>query len=136
MTWKRRFGGSVLAFVGFILSPLSWWNDAFVNLPLALAFGWLIALFYKPAFEPAVVLGYWLTNIVGLILLQKGATQALAKGERRKYSKRDLVRDLAISLAYTALIIALFKLNVLQPLTNYLPGPLATELQVSIRSGF
>jgi hypothetical protein len=38
-----------------MLSPLSWWNDLFVNLPLALVFAWLVGLFYKPAFEIAWV---------------------------------------------------------------------------------
>jgi len=38
MSWKRKVQGGMLGFIGFMLSPLSWWNDAFVNLPLALAF--------------------------------------------------------------------------------------------------
>jgi len=32
--------------IGFMLSPLSWWNDAFVNIPLAIGFGWLEASFH------------------------------------------------------------------------------------------
>ena len=27
-----------------MLSPLSWWNDLFVNVPLALVFAWLVSL--------------------------------------------------------------------------------------------
>ncbi len=37
MPRKRKVAGGLLAVLGFILLPLSWWNEAFVNLPLALA---------------------------------------------------------------------------------------------------
>lgn len=105
-----------MAFIGFFLSPLSWWNDAFINIPLAVGFGWVVSLIYPRAFEGAVVIGYWLTNIVGLVLLPKGAKQALGSGDTRPYSRRELIKDLAISLLYTAVIIALVKLKILQPL--------------------
>src|SRR6266436_2419090 len=103
MAWKQKFSGGILAGIGFMLSPLSWWNDLVVNLPLALAFAWVASFFYKPAFEACVIFGYWLTNILGLVLMQKGAQKILSKQER-KYSRRDLFRDLAISLLYTGLI--------------------------------
>jgi len=109
-----------MGFIGFMLSPLSWWNDAFVNLPLAVGFGWLVALLYKPAFKPAVVFGYWLTNVLGFVLMHKGA-QKIALGDKAKpYSRRTLVRDLAISLVYTALIVVLLKMSLLQPFQDYL----------------
>jgi hypothetical protein len=120
MITKRTVGGSVVTFVGFMLSPLSWWNDLFVNLPLALAFAWVIALFYKPAFAPSVVLGYWLTNIAGFILMHKGA-QLCISAKSLAYTRRDLLRDLAISLLYTALIVALIQLGALKPIASYLP---------------
>ena len=123
MSWKRRAGGSALATLGFLLSPLSWWNDLFVNVPLALGFGWLVALFWRPAFEPAVVLGYWLTNVLGFILLHKGAQFAIASGIPKPYSRRALARDLAISLLYTGLLLLLVKLKVLQPVTDYFHPP-------------
>ena len=101
-----------------MLSPLSWWNDLVVNLPIALAFAWVASLFYKPAFEACVIVGYWLTNILGLVLMQKGAQKMLSK-ENRKYSRRDLMRDLGISLLYTVLILLLLKLGILKPIENY-----------------
>lgn len=115
---KRRVWGSVLGVVGFMLSPLSWWNDAFINLPLAIAFGWLISLIYKPLFEPSVVVGYWLTNIAGFVMMHKGGAKLVGTVDK-KYSKKDLLRDVGISLAYTALIVVLIKLKVLQPITDY-----------------
>lgn len=128
MAWKRRLTGGVLGVIGFVLSPLSWWNDAVVNLPLALVFAWCVGLVYRPAAQPnstafnaAVILGYWLTNLLGFILLHKGAQQALSK-EEKKYSRRELVKDLIVSIAYTALIVILIKLGVLKPIAGYFSG--------------
>lgn len=122
VTWKRRLGGGTLAFIGFLLSPLSWWNDAFINIPLAIGFGWLVALVHRPAFEVAVIAGYWLTNILGLVLLQIGARQTVTAGAARLYTRRELVKDLLISLLYTGGIVVLIKLKILQSLPEYLHG--------------
>ena len=118
MAWKRKVSGGVLGFIGFMLSPLSWWNDLFVNLPLALAFAWVVSFFYRPAFEVCVIVGYWLSNVLGFVLMHKGAQRMISK-EERKYSRRDLLRDIGTSLLYTALILGLLKLGVLKPLSNY-----------------
>ena len=101
-----------------MLSPLSWWNDLFVNVPLALAFAWVVSFFYKPAFEACAVLGYWLTNILGFVLMHTGARQVLSE-KPKKYTRRDLLRDLSISLAYTVLIVGLIKLGILKPVQSY-----------------
>ena len=107
-----------MAFVGYMLSPLSWWNDAFVNLPLAAAFAWVVSAFYPPAFGTAVVVGYWLTNVLGFVLMHKGAQQAFSD-KKPTYSWRELLKDVGVSLAYTALILILLKLGVLQPFQDY-----------------
>jgi hypothetical protein len=111
-----------MAVAGFMLSPLSWWNDLFVNVPLAVAFAWLVSLFYRPAFSTSLVVGYWLTNVLGFVLMHKGA-QKMVTDSNQKYSRRDLVRDLGVSLLYTALIVALIKFGVLKPIRNYFSEP-------------
>ena|SRR2546423_11404396 len=121
MSWKQRIHGGVLGFVGFMLSPLSWWNDAFVNLPLALVFAWVVSLIYRPAFGPAVIVGYWLTNVLGFVLIHKGAQKVFSKEDQKAYGRSDFFRDLFISLLYTALIVALLKLKILQPIMDYFP---------------
>ncbi|TAL04013.1 MAG: hypothetical protein EPO07_05470 [Verrucomicrobia bacterium] len=123
MALTRKITGGLLAVVGFMLSPLSWWNDAFVNLPLALAFAWLAssvcAKSWKEAvFDVAVVVGYWLTNVLGFILLHRGARQMLAKPDAPAL-KNPLKKDLLVSLGYTALIVVLIKLGVLKPIEGY-----------------
>jgi hypothetical protein len=125
MAWKRKITGSILGVIGFMLSPLSWWNDAVVNLPLALLFAWVVGLIYRPAAQPrspsfdaAVIVGYWLTNVLGFVLMHKGAQQVLSK-EEKKYSRRELFKDVIVSLLYTALIVVLLKLGILKPISAY-----------------
>ena len=121
MRLHRKWTGGLLTVVGYMLSPLSWWNDAFVNLPLALAFAWIVSLFYRPAFEICLVVGYWLTNVAGFVLMHKGA-QTMAANTPKMYSRHELLKDAGISLAYTLLILVLLKFEVLKPIRGYFPG--------------
>ncbi len=116
-TAKQKVRGSLLGLIGYILSPLSWWNDLFVNLPLAIAFAWTVSLLYPPAFATAVVVGYWLTNLAGLILLHKGARDLLVV-ESSTSLRKEIIQDLLISLLYTLVIVALVKWQIIQPLLN------------------
>ena len=78
----------------------------------------MVSWFYKPAFAPGVVLGYWLTNVLGFVLLHKGGARILSE-EDRAYSWQALARDVAVSLAYTLLIVALVRWGILQPMQDY-----------------
>lgn len=109
---KRRVKGGFFAVVGFVLSPLSWWNDVVVNLPLAYAFGVAVALVSREWFLPGVVAGYWLTNVVGFVLLHKGAIDVVA-GEPKPYTARSLAKDFVISVGYTVLVVGLVWFGVL-----------------------
>ena len=90
-------------------------------LPLAVAFAWLVSLVYKPAFVSAAVVGYWLTNVLGFVLMQKGGWKMISS-ETRPYSRREIFRDVLISLLYTLLIAALLKFKILQPIPDYFRG--------------
>ncbi len=125
MALKRKITGGVVALIGYLLSPLSWWNDMFVNIPLAVVFAWVVSSVYRPAFSAAVVVGYWLTNVLGFVLLHKGAQQMLSE-EERKYSRRALLKDVVISVLYTVLIVVLLKMGVLKPFEGYFKTTLTT----------
>jgi hypothetical protein len=112
---KRKGFGAAMAVVGFLLSPLSWWNDLLVNVPLALAFAWLVSWVHPDAFMGSFILGYWLTNVAGLVLMQRGA-ETVFGSEIKRYGPRQVARDMAIALLYTALIVLLVKSNLLGPL--------------------
>jgi hypothetical protein len=112
----RRISGGIWAVVGYLLSPLSWWNDAFVNLPLAYLFASIVSLISHRLFAPALVAGYWLTNIAGLLLMAKGTARVLEPDARRN-RKRELWLSLAAATGYTALVLVLVRLSVLKPLS-------------------
>lgn len=60
---KRKVKGGILVTIGFILSPLSWWNDLLVNIPLAYVFAFPFGFISKDFFFLMIILGYWITNI-------------------------------------------------------------------------
>ncbi len=120
MSWKNKIKGSVIGIIGFLLSPLSWWNDLVVNIPLAIMIGWIFSLIHKPLFLPAAIFGYWFTNVLGLILLRRGAQTALKEDDAPKpFCKKELIKDIIISIAYTGIIIILVKLKLVGPLNDY-----------------
>ena len=103
-----------MAVIGYLLSPLSWWNDAFVNLPLAWVFASLVSLVSRRLFAPAMVVGYWLTNVAGLLMLARG-TAAVAGGSPRS-RRRQLLLSLAAATGYTLLIVLLYAFGILKPI--------------------
>ncbi|MEI8176978.1 MAG: hypothetical protein WCG78_08940 [Candidatus Omnitrophota bacterium] len=64
---------SILFFLGWLLSPLTWWNDAFINIPLAYIAASLVAKTAQRAFLPAFLISYWVTNILGMALMHLSA---------------------------------------------------------------
>jgi len=113
---KRKVKGSVLTVIGFILSPLSWWNDLLVNIPIAYLFGLLVSLISKKLFLPGVILGYWITNIAGLMLMHHGIEGIVSK---RKYTKKALIQDIIISILYSLIIVVLIKLGLVSFPSEY-----------------
>ncbi len=100
---KRYALNSIVATVGYILSPLSWWNDMVVNVPLAYALSIPFTLLSDQLFLPAFILGYWFTNVLGFILLHVGVVGLVRKQPRQ----HSLWQHIVISLVYTAIIILL-----------------------------
>jgi len=119
MNWRRQWSGGFIALVGFLLSPLSWWNDLFVNVPLAVGLAWLAAWVHPPAFQPALVFAYWLTNVLGLVLMHLGVRRMATPDRKAARSRRELFTTLAVSAAYTVLIVALARWGILKPLDGY-----------------
>lgn len=98
----------MLAFVGFMLSPLSWWNDLFVNVPLAFGAAWAIDAVLRTgadAFSWYFIAAYWLTNLAGFLIMHRGVR--LMKGEGRENHRRELVSSLFWTIAYSGAVLAL-----------------------------
>lgn len=110
--FKKLWGG-LLVGIGYLLSPLSWWNDLFFNLPIALLFGYLVSWMNADWFLPAIAFGYWVTNVLGLLLMHFGAIDMFLTEEKRNL-KRDLLIGLGSSTLYTLLVVTLVYFHVLE----------------------
>lgn len=109
---KRKIVSSVIAFLGYILSPFSWWNDLLVNFPISYALAIPIGLLNRSLFLPAFIINYWLTNIVGLLLIHLGVKGFVAK-DSPQLTKKELLKTLLFCFLYTSLILVLILTNVL-----------------------
>ena len=112
--------GSLLAVIGFVLSPLSWWNDLYVNLPISYALAWPVSLINERLFSFALIFFYWCSNVVGLALLHKGSLSVISPKIVSSLSRNQkILMDLAVSAAYTVIIIILVALDILKPPQEY-----------------
>ncbi|MBN1551650.1 hypothetical protein JW979_09280 [bacterium] len=116
-----KFG--ILGFAGFVLSPCSWWNDLYINIPLAWWMTWLPLKFCSSHFAiskslwiSGMVVNYWITNVAGMIIMHYSGKKLINKD-----AKIDLIKDLAVALLFTILMSVFLYLN---------PGEIFTTLNV------
>lgn len=117
----RRFGALILVGIGWLLSPLCWWNDLLFNLPIAVGFAKVLSVWKQSWFVPGLVTGYWLSNVVGIILMQSGAL-GLLPGERTTNPQRDILIGLGTSTLYTLAVVALVRTGWLRTPIEFLTG--------------
>ncbi|MCA1992639.1 MAG: hypothetical protein LDL41_11495 [Coleofasciculus sp. S288] len=110
--FKKLRGGLFLG-IGYMLSPLSWWNDLFFNLPIAYFFGYLFSWFAPDLFLPMSIVGYWLSNIAGILMMQFGAVDVFVDQPKERNLKKDLLVGFASSTAYTLVILVLIQFKIL-----------------------
>ncbi|MDZ4876554.1 MAG: hypothetical protein CLLPBCKN_005989 [Chroococcidiopsis cubana SAG 39.79] len=110
--WKK-LRGAVFFAIGYLLSPLCWWNDIVFNLPIAYFFGYICSLFNRDLLLPSSIVGYWLSNIIGILMMQAGAMDVLQGQPKERNLKKELSMGIASSTAYTLVILALIQLKIL-----------------------
>lgn len=110
LSWGRRTVAAIVAGLGWLLSPLSWWNDLVINVPLAYLFSVPFSLIDERLYVPAFAIGYWLTNVLGFVLLHKGVAGMVST------RKASLRHDLLVGTAYTVVVVIVASLG-------WLPSP-------------
>jgi hypothetical protein len=118
--FKKIRGGFFLV-IGYLLSPMSWWNDLIFNLPIAYGFGYLCSFFSKDLLVPCAIAGYWLSNVLGILLMQAGVMDVLPNQSQERKLKKELLMGLASSTLYTLVIMALIHFKILDT-PNLFPG--------------
>lgn len=110
----KRLRGGFLFVLGYLLSPLSWWNDLFFNLPFAYGFGYLASYFSPSFFLPGAIAGYWLSNVAGILLMQLGVIDAFQGEARERNFKKELLTGVVSSTVYTFIILGLIHFHILE----------------------
>ena len=110
---RHKIKGGLLAVIGYVLSPVSWWNDLLVNIPLAYVFALPFGLISKKVFLPAMILGYWLTNVIGFIMMHNGVCDIVSI-EKKKYTKKEFIKDILLSIIYTLVVAICFLMGVVK----------------------
>ncbi|MBE9061442.1 hypothetical protein IQ256_10710 [cf. Phormidesmis sp. LEGE 11477] len=92
--------------LGYMLSPLSWWNDLFFNLPIALIIGYGVGWINPQWFMPGTVVGYWLSNVLGMVMMQFGAVDIFLP-EAKQNMTRDMLLGFGGATLYTVIVAVL-----------------------------
>jgi hypothetical protein len=117
----KKIRGGFFLIIGYLLSPMSWWNDLIFNLPIAYGFGYLCSLLSKDLLVPCAIAGYWLSNVLGILLMQAGVMDVLPSQSQERNLKKELLTGLASSTVYTLVIMALIHFKILDT-PNLFPG--------------
>lgn len=105
---KKNLLNSILIFVGLMLSPVTWWNDPFVNIPISYIAACLIAHINVKLFSISFILFYWFSNILGIFMLYVGS-RGVVKDEISKKNQTFTI------IIYSILILLLSIYGILKP---------------------
>ncbi len=103
----------VAFFIGWLLSPFSFWNDAFINIPISYLAANLIIKFVRIDFLMAMLVSYWISNILGIAIMYFSGKQFIK-------TRKDLIREIVIFaltiVIYSEIIVVINKFGILKPL--------------------
>jgi len=94
----------LLFFVGWMLSPFTWWNDTFINIPLSYLVASVIFYIVPIQFKYLLIGTYWFTNIVGIWLVYSKARSLILSSKNRLNAIGGLV---LVILVYTFIMLYL-----------------------------
>lgn len=122
ITWEKLKNSS-LFIVGFLLSPLCWWNDLVFNLPISYGFGKIVGIFNPNWLIPASIVGYWLSNIIGIILMQLGTVNFINESNKEQNLAKNIWMGIGTSTTFTIVAVILWQTNILDlSLPSFLTG--------------
>jgi hypothetical protein len=107
------FVKNAVFFIGWMLSPLTVWNDVFVNIPIAYLCASLAIKFIRADFLFLVLIFYWLSNGFGILMMYTSGRSMM----RDKIGRlRSLVTLLITVVIYSIIIVVLNRTGILKPI--------------------
>ena len=100
-------------FIGWMLSPLTFWNDAFVNIPFSYLCASLLFRFMRADFLTLMLIMYWMSNGLGLYMMYASG-RAIFK-DRAEVSKA-LITFIVTVIVYSVILLALDRIGILKPI--------------------
>ena len=91
-------------FLGWLLSPLTSWNDVFVNIPLAYVLAMVCVKAFHTDFVITLLAAYWFTNILGLAMMVASGQSIFRDKNNRQ---RELLVTLGTLIVYSLLMIVI-----------------------------
>lgn len=104
---------NTIFFIGWLLSPLTFWNDAFVNIPISYLCASLLIRFIKVDFIGLMLVVYWVSNIVGLCMMYLSGRAIF---EDRGGVFKALMTLVATIAVYSVMLIALGRIGIIKPI--------------------
>ncbi len=90
--------------IGWLLSPLTPWNDAILNIPLAYVMASLIQRILPDTFAVSFFLSYWLTNLAGILMVIFSGHKLI---KERPFQVRTFSRIWIWSFVFSGLVLLL-----------------------------
>ncbi|MFA6142381.1 MAG: hypothetical protein WC738_03700 [Candidatus Omnitrophota bacterium] len=106
------FLNRIIFFLGWLLSPFTFWNDAFVNIPISYIAANLVFRAVHIKFMTLVLIFYWLSNGLGILLMYLTGRKLMGRGRRGK----ELINVVVAIIAYSLLLLLLNKFGILKPI--------------------
>lgn len=91
-------------FLGWLLSPLTAWNDVFLNIPLAYVLAIVLVKTFHTDFVITLLAAYWFTNIIGLIMMAVSGQSIFRDKNNRT---RELLVTLGTLIVYSLLMVVI-----------------------------
>ncbi len=114
---KNKLLNSIIFVIGYVLSPMTWWNDAFINIPIAYFLASFTKHLAKTDFLWSFIFYYWLSNIVGVFMMFI-AGRSVINEKKAKTKKFAIIFDIVF---YSLLIGVLVYFNILKPIPLFSP---------------
>ncbi|MFA5142969.1 MAG: hypothetical protein WC522_02210 [Candidatus Omnitrophota bacterium] len=107
----KSFIKRLIFFAGWLLSPFTFWNDIFINIPISYLCASLFVRVFKADFLFMTLVFYWLSNLLGVLMMYTAGKDVL----KAKKVARELIIFLAAVVLYSLILIILGRIGILKP---------------------